>query len=116
MGALKKIQGEFQSAELAELAAWRIRRSMHGVHHISIRSRRIPQQIAGREQYTILPANLRMQNYATAVMISEVSDDVLPEPMYRRSAGLMILCEEKNIRNICAVMQSLGAVNLQISQ
>ncbi len=116
MGALRKIQGEFQSRELAELALWRIRRSVQGVHHTTISSRRIPEQIAGKEQYTILPANPRMQNYATAVMISEVSDDIFPEPMYRRSAGLMILCEEKNTRNICAIMQSLGAVNLRISQ
>ncbi len=114
MMKLQKIQGEFETVELAELAAGRIRRSVRGVQRTAVhRIGRSVDPMMGRERYTILPANMRMNNYATATMISDISDDVLPEPMYRRSAELLILCDAATAGKAAAIMQALGAVKIK---
>ncbi len=113
---LHKVEGEFSCTELAELAAGRIRRSVRGVREINvIELGRGMESSVGRKRVTILPANLRMQNYATAVMVSDISDDVLPEPMYRRSVRLLLLCEPDAAGRAASILQAVGAQNVRKS-
>ncbi len=111
---LEKVEGIFSCTELAELAAGRIRRSVRGVHgiHVIGQGNRVQSPQSG-QRYTMLPANLRMQNYVTAVMVSEISDDVLPEPMYRRSVRLLLLCEPETAGKAAAILQAVGAENVK---
>ncbi len=111
---LKKIQGEFETAELAELAAGRIRRSVHGIRRMAVHTAGSRRPSEGKLHYTMLPANMRMQNYATAVMVSEMADSAFPEPMYRRDAKLTIICEETAQSRASAILQAYGAVKIQI--
>lgn len=116
MNAMKlcRIQGEFEAVELAELTAGRIRRSVAGVKRIAVQPiGRAMRTDTGRQRYTILPANMRMQNYATAVMMSDISDDILPEPLYRRNVSLLVLCDAPAADRACAIMQAAGALKLQ---
>lgn len=111
---LCRIQGEFEAVELAELAAGRIRRSVPGVRKIMVQSAgRVQEESTGRQRFTMLPANLRMQNYATAVMISDISDDILPETYYRRTAQLQIICDAGAADRAYALMLAAGAQKIR---
>ena len=111
---LCRIQGEFEAVELAELAAGRIRRSVDGIRKIMVQSiGRGAEESAGRQRFTMLPANLRMQNYATAVMISEISDDVLPEPHYRKKVQLQIICDARTGDRAYALLLAAGAEKIR---
>lgn len=113
---LIRIQGEFESVELAELAAGRVRRSVSGVKRTIIQPLgRTAEPDTGKYRYTLLPANPRMQNYATAVMLSEISDDILPEPVYRKSAKLLVLCSRETAGRAAAIIHAMGAVKVQDS-
>ncbi len=113
---LCRIRGEFEAVELAELAAGRIRRSVRGVHRTFVQPiGRAAESFTGKQKYTILPANLRMANYATAVMVSDMSDDVLPEPMYRKSAELLVLCDADTAGAAEAIIHAAGAVKVRKS-
>ncbi len=111
---LCRIKGEFASEELAELAAGRIRRSIGQVRSIRIRKlgKALPS-LNGRQRFTMLPANLRMENYATDVLLSEISDTALPEHWYRKSAELTVICAGEAFGQVSAVMQSLGALQIR---
>ncbi len=114
---LKKVCGEYETVELAELAAGRIRRTVQGIRHITVQPLgRAEASLSGHTRYTMLPANMRMQNYATAVMVSEISDDVVPEPFYRRTAEVMVLCDEAVLGRVVGLLQATGAVHLQKSR
>ena len=78
---LCKVHGEFESEEMAELAAGRIQRNVRGLRRITVHplSHAVPAA-TGRERFTTLPANLRMMNYATDVMYSETSKDTDQNP------------------------------------
>ncbi len=107
---LCRIQGEFETIELAELTAGRIRRSVPGIRKIMVQALgRVGDNPVSRQRYTMLPANLRMQNYITAVMVSEISDDVLPEPSYRRTAQLQIICDVQTADRASALLLAAGA-------
>lgn len=110
---LCRIKGEFASEELAELAAGRIRRNIRTIRSLRIRKlgKAVPS-MNGKEQFTMLPANLRMENYATDVLISEMSDSSLPEHWYRKTAELTVICDKENYHEISAIMQSLGALQI----
>lgn len=111
---LCRIEGEFEAMELAELAAGRVRRSVQGVKKIMLQP--VGKAIdphSGAQRYTILPANLRMYNYATAVMVSDISDDVLPEPMYRKTARIVLLCDRRTADRASAILHALGAVKVK---
>lgn len=111
---LSKIQGEFETEDLAELAAGRIRRSVRGVRRICIHKiGKAVDSLTDRQRYTILPANLRMQNYITAVMLSDISDDTIPEPMQRQTAGLLVICEKTAAEQTAGIMLALGAQKIQ---
>ncbi len=111
---LCRLKGELATQDIAELAAGRIRRSIPNIQSIHIRKLGkgvpLPQ---GRRKFTMLPANLRMENYLTDVMISEISANTIPEYYYRESAELIIICDRQQAGRVSAVMQSLGAVHLQ---
>ncbi|MBQ8927834.1 MAG: hypothetical protein IJ055_06130 [Oscillospiraceae bacterium] len=110
---LCRIRGEFETEDMAELAAARIRRSVRGIRRMTLR--RIGQgarRADGRKHFTMLPANLRMLNYATDVMISDMSDQVLPEYRYSRTCELTVLCSREAVREATGLMQALGAVNV----
>lgn len=113
---LCKIYGEFESEEMAELAAGRIRRNIRGIRRITTHplGRAIPAS-RGRERFTMLPANLRMMNYATDVLYSEVSEAAVPEPLRRRSTELLIICEQESTGRVSAIMQAMGAVRMKKS-
>ncbi len=113
---LCRIRGEFESVELAELAAGRVRRSVQGVQKAVVQQLgKALEGYTGRQRYTLLPANMRMYNYATAVMVSDISDDVLPEPAYRKSAELIVLCDAQTADRASAIMQAAGAVRMRKS-
>ncbi len=109
---LYRIKGEFASEELAELAAGRIRRNIKNIRSIRIRKlgKAVPS-MSGHEYFTMLPANLRMENYATDVLVSEMSDS-LPEHWYRKTAELTVICDMEKAREVSAVMQALGAMQI----
>lgn len=110
---LCRIRGEFETEDLAELAAARIRRNVRGIHRMTLR--RIGQGARpsdGRKHFTMLPANLRMLNYATDVMLSEMSDHVMPEYRYSRTCELTVLCSREALRQASGLMQALGAVSV----
>lgn len=113
---LCRITGEFSSQDLAELAAGRIRRSVRDVRKLAIRNlgKAVPS-MQGKQRYTLLPANLRMENYLTAVMITDLSDSVLPEYYYRKSAELTVVCNTETAGNVSALMQSMGAIHMHRS-
>ena len=109
-----RIYGEFASEELAELTAGRIRRAVRGISRMTIkRLGKGMRSYAGRERFTMLPANLRMMNYATDVMISPVSSDVVPEPFYRCSSELLVICTKESAGRVTALMQAMGAVRIR---
>lgn len=111
---LSRIECEFAAVELAELAAGRVRRSVSGVNRTMIQPiGRAAEHGEGRERFTMLPANMRMQNYATAVMISDISDDVIPEPMYRKSVRLVLLCDSVSADRAAAILLAAGAEKIQ---
>lgn len=111
---LCRIQGEFEAVELAELAAGRVRRSTDGIRKIMIQALgRVSNVPANRQRFTMLPANMRMENYATAVMISEISDDVLPEPNLRRTARLQVICDVRSAERVYSLLLAAGAGNLR---
>ena len=111
---LYRIKGEFASEELAELAAGRIRRTLKHVRSMRIRKlgRAMPS-MSGKERFTMLPANLRMENYATDVLVSELSDSSLPEHWYRKTAELTVICDIAESASVSAIMQSLGAMQIR---
>lgn len=111
---LCRIYGEFETEELAELAAGRIRRNVRGVRRITSHplGHAVPAA-RGRERFTMLPANLRMMNYATDVMYSEISEASVPEPMRRKTTELLIICDADASGRVSAIMQSLGAVRMK---
>ena len=111
---LCRIKGEFASEEMAELAAGRIRRSIRNLRSIRIRKlgKAMPS-MNGKQRFTMLPANLRMENYATDVLISELSDSSLPEHWYRKTAELTVICDMADSSAVSAVMQSLGAMQIR---
>ncbi|MDE7122630.1 MAG: hypothetical protein K2O42_10795 [Oscillospiraceae bacterium] len=111
---LCRISAEFSSQDLAELAAGRIRRSVRDIRKLSVRNlgKAVPS-MQGKQRYTLLPANLRMENYMTAVMISDLSDSVLPEYYYRKNAELSVICNVDTAGNVSALMQSMGAMNIR---
>jgi len=110
---LYRIKGEFASEELAELAAGRIQRNIKNIRSMRIRKlgKAMPS-MNGRERFTMLPANLRMENYATDVLVSEMSDSSLPEHWYRKTAELTVICPMEKTGEVSAVMQSLGAMQI----
>ena len=105
---------EFASEELAELAAGRIRRNLKQIRSLRIRKlgKALPS-VSGRQQFTMLPANLRMENYATDVLISEMSDSVYPEHWLRKSAELTVVCDKADSGTVSGIMQALGAVQVR---
>ena len=111
---LCKITGEFSSEELAELAGGRIRRTIRNIRRLSIRKlgKAIPS-MQGKQRYTMLPANLRMENYITDVMISDLSDSIFPEYYYKKNAELTVICDIDSISSVSAIMQALGAINIK---
>ena len=68
-----------------------------------------------RQGFTMLPANLRMMNYATDVMYSDISKDTVPEPMRRKSTELLVICDALYSGNVSAIMQSMGAVRMRLT-
>jgi len=114
---LCRIRGEFEAVELAELAAGRVRRSVRGVQRTIVQPiGKAAESLVGKQRYTILPANMRMSNYATTVMVSDISDDILPEPMYRKTAELLILCDVRTAGAAEAIIHAAGAVNVRKSR
>lgn len=113
---LCRIYGEFESEEMADLAAGRIRRNVKGIRRITSHplGHAVPAA-RGRERFTMLPANLRMMNYATDVMYAEISETDIPEPMRRKTTELFIICDEQASGRVSAIMQSMGAVKLKKS-
>ncbi|MDE6776951.1 MAG: hypothetical protein K2J25_03340 [Oscillospiraceae bacterium] len=111
---LNKITGEFASEELAELAGGRIRRTIRNIRSLSIRKlgKAIPS-MQGKQKYTMLPANLRMENYITDVMISDLSNSIFPEYYYKKNAELTVVCDSDSVSSVSAIMQSLGAINMK---
>ncbi|MBD5143123.1 MAG: hypothetical protein K2K06_08890 [Oscillospiraceae bacterium] len=111
---LNKITGEFASEELAELAGGRIRRTIRNIRSLSIRKlgKAIPS-MQGKQKYTMLPANLRMENYITDVMISDLSNSMFPEYYYKKNAELTVICDSDCVSSVSAIMQSLGAINMK---
>lgn len=113
---LKNLHAEFESEDLADLAAGRLRRSVKGIRQVSVhRLGRALDSHTGRQQYTILPANLRMMNYATAIMFSDISDDIHPEPLYRRTAELLVICDAASADRASAILQAAGALHVRKS-
>lgn len=110
---LCRMKAEFSSEELAELAAGRIRRSLKNIRSLRIRKlgKAMPS-VNGKQHYTMLPANLRMENYATDVLISEMSDSAFPEYWFRKSAELTVICDREQSSAVSAIMQSLGAMQI----
>ncbi len=113
---LCRVHGEFESEEMAELAAGRIRRNVRGIRRITVHplGHAVPAA-RGRERFTMLPANLRMMNYATDVMYSDISKDTVPEPMRRKSTELLVICDALYSGNVSAIMQSMGAVRMRLT-
>lgn len=113
---LCKMTGEFASQELAELAGGRIRRTIRNIRRLSVRQlgKAVPS-MQGKQRYTMLPANLRMENYITDVMVSDLSDSILPEYYYKKNAELTVVCDMNAVSAVSAIMQALGAVKIQQS-
>lgn len=111
---IRKIRGEFESVDFAELAAGRIRRSIRGIQSIKVHpfGKQLPPR-QGSMHFTMLPANMRMQNYATAVMISEMPGERFPEPEYSQNAELIVFCRAEAAPETAAMMQALGALKVQ---
>ena len=110
---LCRMKGEFASQDLAELAAGRIRRTIP--HIRSMRTRKLGKAVPyprNKQRFTMLPANLRMENYATDVLISEISPNAIPEHDYRESTELSVICDADQSARVSAVMQALGAVHI----
>ena len=111
---LCRIYGEFESEEMAELSAGRIRRNVRGIRRMTIyRISHSQHPAAGRVRYTMLPANLRMTNYATDVMYSEVSTNTIPEPCLRQEAELMIMCESSVRKRVVSLLHAMGAMRVR---
>ena len=114
MKELERIYAEYDSVELAELAAGRIYRTVRGIRRMTTcRLSGNRQPTGGRMQFTMLPANLRMTNYATDVLYSEMSDAVLPEPLLRQNAELMILCEPASAKRVMTLLHATGALHVR---
>ena len=109
-----RITGLFETEELADLAAGRIRRSVRGVRRIVVHplGRSVPPA-RGRVRFTMLPANLRMMNYATDVLFSETADSTVPEPLHRQTAELTVICNDSDYGCVSSIMLSLGAYGMQ---
>lgn len=114
MNELHRVYGEYDSVETAELAAGRIRRAVRGIRRMTVcRLSGHHQPVGGRIRFTMLPANLRMTNYATDVLYSEVSSRAIPEPYFRQETELMILCEEASLRRIVSLLHATGAMRVR---
>jgi len=111
---LCRMTGEFASQDLAELAAGRIRRSIPHVRSMRTRTlgKAVPFPI-NKKRFTMLPANLRMENYITDVMISDICASSLPETDYRETTELTVICDAEKSAMVSAVMQTLGAVQIR---
>jgi hypothetical protein len=111
---LCKLYGEFETVDLAELAEGRIRRSVSGVQHTEVQKTGHSVPLHGNSRrFTMLPANMRMMNYVTAVMVSDMSDSVIPEPFYRSTAQLLVICSRESEGRVAALMQAAGAVSIR---
>lgn len=111
---LCRIYGEFESEELAELSAGRIRRKVRGIRRMTIyRISHCQQPVTGRIRFTMLPANLRMTNYATDVMYSEISNRAIPEPYLKQEAELMIMCEDSAKKQVVSLLHATGAMRVR---
>ena len=111
---LCRVTGVFESEEMADLAAGRIRRNVRGIRRITVHPLgRSTPPARGRERFTMLPANLRMTNYATDVLLSETAESTVPEPLRRRAAELTVICNDDAKARVSAIMLSLGAYGMQ---
>ena len=114
MNELRRLYAEYDSVETAELAAGRIRRAVHGIRRMTIyRLSKNHQPVGGRIRFTMLPANLRMTNYATDVLYSEISTRAIPEPYFRQETELMILCEPAAEKRIVTLLHATGALRVR---
>ena len=114
MKELKRIYAEYDSMELAELAAGRIRRAVRGIRRMTVyRLSKHHQPVNGRIRFTMLPANLRMDNYATDVLFSEMAGTAIPEPFLRQDSELMILCEAESGKKIESLLHATGAMRVR---
>ncbi len=109
---LIKMYGEFETEELAELCAGRIRRNVRGVHRITLRRLSGYRPPEGKVHFTMLPANLRMNNYATDVLYSEIAMDSIPEPVRKQSTELMAIIEPDSEKQVSSYFHAMGAVNI----
>ena len=101
---LHRIYGEFDTEELAELAAGRIRRAVRGIRRMTI-CRLSPSR---------QPVGGRMTNYATDVLYSEISTRAVPEPKLRQDAELMILCGDAACRRVESLLHAAGAMRVRV--
>ena len=110
---LMKMYAEFETEELAELCAGRIRRNVRGVHRITLRRLSGYRPPEGKIHFTMLPANLRMSNYATDVLYSEIAVDTIPEPIRRQNTELMAIIEPDAEKRVSSYFHAMGAVNIR---
>lgn len=111
---LKKITCEFENEDLADLVSGRIRRSIRGIRRIAVTRGRHAAPPEGSERFTLLPANLRMMNYQTAVMVSSLSNAGIPEPMLRTSVTMTVICSTEYAGAVSSQLQSAGAMHIRV--
>ncbi|MBQ4465774.1 MAG: hypothetical protein II916_07410 [Oscillospiraceae bacterium] len=111
---LHRIYGEFDTEELAELAAGRIRRTVRGIRRMTIcRLSHSMKPINGRIRFTMLPANLQMTTFAVDVMNPEATARAIPEPCLRKDAELMIVCDETSVHRVESLLHAAGAMRVR---
>ncbi|MEE5993204.1 MAG: hypothetical protein V3G42_08185 [Oscillospiraceae bacterium] len=110
---LMKVYGEFETEELAELCAGRIRRNVKGIHRLTLRRLSGYRPPEGKVHFTMLPANLRMSNYATDVLYSEIDPNTIPEPIRRQNTELMAMIEPEAEREVFSYFHAMGATNIR---
>ncbi len=111
---LRRIYGEFDTEELAELAAGRIRRSVRGIRRMTVcRLSHAMKPVNGRIRFTMLPANLQMTSFAVDVMSPENTARAIPEPCLKKDAELMIVCDEESLHRVESLLHAAGAMRVR---
>ena len=110
---LRRIYGEFDSEELAELAGGRIRRAVPGIQRMTIyRLTGTRKPLNGRIRLTMLPMHPNMLALVGDPAYSGYQP-AFPEVEQQRAAELLILCEDRSAARVEALLHAAGAMRVR---
>lgn len=112
---ITRVSAEFETPELAENAIYRIREKVpvKSANMVYNKSSDEAMKLRNGTVWTLLPTAVTSYNYATGLLESPATEDVIPEPERRRNTTAYIMCEDENLDTVKSVLNSMGGLNIR---